>query len=224
MNPSLKSARLIAFDLDDTLYPELAFVRSGFRAVARVVEERFHCPGSFYDLLWDIFSAGMRRRTLDEALQQAGFSSDENTVAELVRIYRSHMPDIALYPDAREALKALQGHKRIGLITDGYLETQQNKFAALQLDRYIDKAIFTDAAGREAWKPSPWGYQQLMEHFSLPGTQCVYVGDNGLKDFSGAQALGWITFKIVRNEGLYKDAGGVADYSLKSLAELLNFI
>ena len=41
MKPSLRSVRLIAFDLDDTLYPELSFVQSGFRAVARVVEERF---------------------------------------------------------------------------------------------------------------------------------------------------------------------------------------
>jgi len=224
MKPSLMSVHLIAFDLDDTLYPELAFVQSGFRAVARVVEERCSCPCSFYDLLWDIFSAGARRRTFDEALQRAGLSIDEISVAELVRIYRSHMPDIALYPDAREILETLQGHTGIGLITDGYLETQQNKFAALQLDRYIDRAVFTDAAGREAWKPSPWGYQQLMEHFSLPGAQCAYVGDNGLKDFAGAQALGWITFKVVRNEGLYKDTVGAADYSLNSLAELIHFI
>ena len=118
----------------------------------------------------------------------------------------------------------LQGKKKIGLITDGYLETQKNKFAALQLDRYVDRAVFTDAAGREAWKPSPWGYQQLMEHFSLPGEQCVYVGDNSLKDFAGAQALGWITFKIVRDEGLYRDKAGAADYDLSTLTELKEFI
>ena len=41
MKHALKNVRLIAFDLDDTLYPELSFVESGFRAVARAVEERF---------------------------------------------------------------------------------------------------------------------------------------------------------------------------------------
>jgi FMN phosphatase YigB (HAD superfamily) len=63
-----------------------------------------------------------------------------------------------------------------------------------------------------------------MEHFSLAGEQCVYVGDNSLKDFSGAQALGWITVKIVREEGLYRDEAGAADHSVSTLTELKEFI
>ena len=74
MKPLLQNVRLIAFDLDDTLYPELSFVQSGFRAVARAVEERFPRAGDFYQLLWNIFIAGERRRTFDAALEQAGFS------------------------------------------------------------------------------------------------------------------------------------------------------
>jgi len=224
MKHVLKNVRLIAFDLDDTLYPERSFVESGFRAVARAVEERFAHAQKFYELLWSIFSAGERRSTFDAALQQAGLGESEITVAELVQIYRSHMPCIQLYPDAREILATLQGKKKIGLITDGYLETQKNKFAALQLDQYVEQAVFTDAAGCDAWKPSPWGYQQLMEHFSLAGEQCVYVGDNSLKDFAGAQALGWITFKIVRDEGLYRDTTGAVDYTMRALTELIEFI
>ena len=141
--------------------------RAGSGLLPELLKSGFHARGDFYQLLWSIFIAGERRRTFDAALQQAGLSPEEISVAELVRIYRSHMPAITLYPDAREILETLQGQKKIGLITDGYLETQKNKFAALQLDRYVDRAVFTDAAGREAWKPSPWGYQQLMEHFSL---------------------------------------------------------
>ena len=68
-----------------------------------------------------------RRRTFDAALEQAGLSPVEIPVAELVQIYRSHMPAITLYPDAREILETLQGKKKIGLITDGYLETQQKQ-------------------------------------------------------------------------------------------------
>jgi putative hydrolase of the HAD superfamily len=222
MKHALKNVRLIAFDLDDTLYPELSFVKSGFRAVARAVEERFPRAREFYELLWSIFSAGERRRTFDAALRQAGLSESEIAVSKLVQIYRSHMPSIELYPDAREILAILHGKIKIGLITDGYLETQKNKFDALQLEQYVDRAVFTDAAGREAWKPSPWGYQQLMEHFSLQGAQCVYVGDNSLKDFAGAQTLGWITCKIERNEGLYRDTIGAVDYTVRVLTELID--
>ena len=224
MKPLLQNVRLIAFDLDDTLYPELSFVKSGFRAAACTVEERFPHVRKFYELLWSIFSAGERRSTFDAALQQAGLGEREITVAELVEIYRSHMPCIDLFPDAREMLAALQGKKKIGLITDGYLETQKNKYTALQLEQYVDRAVFTDAAGREAWKPNPWGYQQLMEYFTLQGFQCAYVGDNSLKDFAGAQALGWITFKIVRDDGLYRDTTGAVDYTMRVLTELIEFI
>ena len=228
MKPALKNVRLIAFDLDDTLFSELSFVKSGFRAVACVVEERFPRARNFYDLLWRIFSAGERRSTFDAALQKAGLGESEINVAELLQIYRSHMPCIHLYPDAREIFEALQGKKKIGLITDGYLETQKNKFTALQLEQYVDRAVFTDAAGREAWKPSPWGYQKLMEHFSLQGVECAYVGDNSLKDFFGAKSLAWLTVKVERDEGFYRDSAegceGTADYIVRSLTDLKELI
>ena len=48
MKPLLQNVRLIAFDLDDTLYPEQSFVQSGFRVVARAIEERFPRAGDFY--------------------------------------------------------------------------------------------------------------------------------------------------------------------------------
>ena len=67
------------------------------------------------------------------------------------------MPAITLYPDARELLEILQGKKKIGLISDGYLETQRNKFTALQLDRYVDRAVFTDAAGRQSMETQSLG-------------------------------------------------------------------
>jgi len=228
MKPALKNVRLIAFDLDDTLYPELSFVKSGFRAVACAVEERFPRTRNFYELLWSIFSARDRRSTFDAALQQEGLSEREITVAEMVKIYRSHKPSITLYNDAREILATLKGKKKIGLITDGYLETQKNKFAALQLEQYVDRAVFTDAAGREAWKPSPWGYQKLMEHFSLQGVECAYVGDNSLKDFFGAKSLAWLTVKVERDDGFYRDSAegyeGTADYTVRSLTDIKELI
>ncbi len=112
MKHLLKNVRLIAFDLDDTLYPELSFVESGFRAVARTVEERFPHARKFYELLWSIFSAGERRSTFDAALQQAGLGESEITVAELVQIYRSHMPCIDLFLTPGKYSRPCRGKKR----------------------------------------------------------------------------------------------------------------
>ena len=35
---------VIVFDLDDTLYEELSYVKSGFLAVARYLQETYHTP------------------------------------------------------------------------------------------------------------------------------------------------------------------------------------
>jgi putative hydrolase of the HAD superfamily len=219
---------LIAFDLDDTLYPEIAFVKSGFKAVACTIEEKFALPNNFYNLLWSIFQEGERKKTFDKALERAGLPVSAQTVHDMVAIYRTHMPDIMLYPDAREILEYLQGRKKIGLITDGYLATQKNKFKALQIESYFDLSIFTDEIGREGWKPSTWGYQRIMRHFTLQGAQCAYVGDNSLKDFAGAKSLKWLTFRIERDDGFYRNSAegyeNTSDYTVRSLVDLKELI
>lgn len=224
MSARVANLKLIAFDLDDTLYPEIAFVKSGFRAVARAVEKRYSLSNSFYDVLWSVFMEGERTKTFDTAFQRASLAFNSQMIEDMVRIYRSHMPDITLYPDAQEVLEYLRGRKKLGLLTDGYLVTQKNKVAALQIGHYFDLIVFTDEAGRQAWKPSIWGYKRMMEHFNLHGSECAYVGDNSLKDFAGAQSLAWVTCKIERSDGFYcRGVGGhepPADYTVHSLTEL----
>ena len=220
--------KLVAFDLDDTLYPEISFVQSGFRAVAQEIEKRFSCSNNFYNLLWGIFSDGERAKTFDRALAEAGLPVTVEAVREMVEVYRTHLPAIKLYPDAQDILEFLRGSIKTGLITDGYLETQRNKVKALHIETYFDRIIYTDEAGRDSWKPSPWGYLKMMTHFNLQGMQCAYVGDNSLKDFTGAKALGWETVKVVRSNGLYKNVPIVsendADYSTRTLTELKKLI
>ena len=220
--------KLVAFDLDDTLYPEISFVQSGFRAVAQEIEKRHACPNNFYNLLWSIFSDGERTKTFDKALEKAGLPATVEAVKEMVAVYRAHMPEITLYPDAQEILGRLRRRVKTGLITDGYLETQRNKVKALQLETCFDMIIYTDEAGRDSWKPSPWGYQTMMDYFSLSGKDCAYVGDNSSKDFIGAKLLSWETFKIKRDEGIYREIHGAegcdATYIVESLTELTNYI
>jgi putative hydrolase of the HAD superfamily len=228
MKSLLQNVRLIAFDLDDTLYPELTFVQSGFRAVAQEIEARFSFSNNFYNILWGIFSDGERTKTFDRALAKAGLTATVEAVKEMVAVYRTHLPAITLYPDAQEILECLRGRIKTGLITDGFLETQRNKVKALKIETYFNMMIYTDEAGRDSWKPSPWGYQKMMTHFDLQGLQCAYVGDNSLKDFAGAKALGWRTVKVVRSDGLYKNVPIVsendADYSISTLTELKKLI
>ena len=62
----------IAFDLDDTLLLERDFVRSGFAAVDRALDEWFDIDYDWLGNLWDGFESGVRGDAFNRVLADAG--------------------------------------------------------------------------------------------------------------------------------------------------------
>lgn len=211
----------LVFDLDDTLYPEREFVRSGFAAVDSCCRRESICS-TFFATACRIFDQGERLRVFDEALHCQGVTDTAAIVPRLVTIYRNHAPAIWLSRDADQTLAHFARVCNLAVLTDGYLQTQQNKAAALQLDSRVNRIVYSDEFGRSAWKPSPTPYTKLMEEFPA-SRRFIYVADNPLKDFIGARALGWRTVRL-RNGGLYAtiDAPPAyeADVTVRHLEEL----
>jgi len=200
---------VVVFDLDDTLYPERSFVRSGFRAVSDYLVQAGATRQDLFHTMWQRFCDGARGRIFNETLQDAGILPDEALIRRMIDIYRTHLPDIHPHPDALFALKNLHGRKRLGLITDGPAVSQRGKVRALGIEHYFDILVFTDELGRESWKPSPAGYKKIMDALKVKGEECLYVGDNPAKDFVGARALGWKTVRVRRKDGIYKVQGKI---------------
>lgn len=196
--------RTILFDLDDTLYPERAFVLSGFRAAAQWAEAALNIPATVgVRQLETYFNAGVRGDTFDRWLSQHGLASG-GWIADIIRAYREHAPDIAPYPDVVPLLARLRGRVRLGLITDGYADVQRRKLAALDLLDYFDVVIFSDDLGREAWKPSPLPFTTALARTGTEPRAAVYVADNPAKDFIGARRLGMSTVRVRRPDGLHR--------------------
>ena len=191
-----RPVRLVVFDLDDTLYLEADFVRSGFAAVESALGIR-----GLAATAWALHAAGLRGTVLTEALRR--HASDE--VAHAVAIYRCHRPRIALAPDAAAALAVLAPHAatELALLSDGDAGTQRNKIEALDLTRWIPRITLTDELGpnRARWKPHPEGFQRLQG--ARASTECVYVADNPRKDFDAPARLGWRTVRVCRAGGLW---------------------
>jgi putative hydrolase of the HAD superfamily len=189
---------VIVFDMDDTLYPEADFVRSGHRAVAERV---------WQDLGVDIepvlrrrFAAGQRGDLMSAALAELSITVADDYVGRvLVPVYREHAPSIRPHVETIAVLTELRrrGH-RLALLTDGWAAVQRRKLAALGLECFFDEIVITDELGREAWKPSPLGFRRLLSALEVSGEQAVYVSDNPLKDFAGPNGLGMRTIRIVR--------------------------
>jgi len=215
---------VLIFDLDDTLFPERDFVVSGFRAADVWLQQERSRSGFFGEAL-RLFEAGVRGHIFDEALQKIGADPDPVLIQRLVLVYRAHKPRLALYPDARRAIDHFRGHKKLGLITDGYAVPQRNKVEALGIGDAFDIVVYSDELGRNHWKPSPAPYQKVMETLGCDGTDCVYVGDNPVKDFITARNLDWMTVRVRRNDGQHSQVETGKDFdaewTVESLGELV---
>jgi putative hydrolase of the HAD superfamily len=222
--------QLVAFDLDDTLYPEREFVHSGFAAVAQHLDDLGVIEAeSFFTTATSLFVAGTRGNIFDLALARLAVEFPATRIGELVRVYREHQPQIRPFADSRELLQRLKARGVVlALISDGPWPTQQNKLLALGLEAYFDHLVFTGVHGEDWGKPSPRAFLEVMERSGVPAAACVYVADNPKKDFAGPNRLGWHTIRVREPIGLYGDAspppGGEPRATVHSFAALRDLL
>ncbi len=197
--------KCIIFDLDDTLYDELNYIKSGFWAVSSdlALHNCRFTAKQFYDAMYFHFAAGNRHKTFDAVCKEFELPLTERLIASLVEIYRSHNPRIFLPQESRRMLELLKDKYTLAMLTDGFLPAQQLKVAALDVEKYFQMIVYTEQLGREHWKPSTKGFEMIMQKFSLPAEQCVYVADNCDKDFIAPNKLAMKSVRIIRPNGLH---------------------
>lgn len=188
--------KVICFDLDDTLYKEIDYLKSAYREIAQYAAEQ--CTGcsdsvnilaiKAYNRMLDAYREGLN------AFEELNlFLGLELPISDYLYIYHHHKPKIALPEDAVRTLDALKAEGvRIGLITDGRSVQQRNKIEALGLSRWIDEKdmVISEEFGSE--KPALANYEFFMKRYP----EChdfTYVGDNLKKDFIAPNTLGWHT-------------------------------
>lgn len=160
------------FDLDDTLYSEIDYVKSGFKAVS--IEK--------YDEMMCAFKNG-------EQVFNTVFPNEKD---KMLDIYRKHTPTIKLYPGVKELLTEIKAKKKkIGLITDGRPNGQRKKITALRIENFFDKIIITDELGGiEYRKPNLKAFEIMSNELRVDYNRMVYIGDNAKKDFTNLKQLG----------------------------------
>ena len=216
----------VVFDLDDTLYDEAEYCRSGFAAVAKhlAVDNAAPAAGLIFAALWNQFMAGNRSKTFNAALDELGIGYDQQRIAELVGIYRNHVPAIALPPDSEQVLRTLSAKYSLGLLTDGFLPAQQLKVKALGIKKHFASIVYTEQLGRESWKPSPAGFEKILHDLDGRPENAVYVADNEDKDFIAPNKLGLATVQLLRPARIHRSAsaspGAAAHHIIHKISEL----
>ncbi|MBR0090819.1 MAG: ATP-grasp domain-containing protein [Lachnospiraceae bacterium] len=195
VNSEYPHVRGVIFDLDDTLYDERDYVKSGYRAVADALGK-----AEAADRLYQLFEAG--QPAIDIYLQETGQQERKD---ECLTAYRTHIPEIRLREGAEALMKELRrGGMRIGILTDGRPEGQRNKIKALRLTELVDDIIITDELGGEQFhKPCDIGFRILQRKWRIPFSRMMYVGDNPAKDFHAPRQLGMRAVWYRNPAGLY---------------------
>jgi putative hydrolase of the HAD superfamily len=204
--------KALVFDLDDTLFPEVSYIKSGFHAVADWLDQAGVLPAQqAFEALWSAHAGGERGRLFDHLLAACPGASEPPSVADLVRVYRSHAPGIAFYPGMAALLDEAKARSLpIAVISDGFLEAQQQKAKALGLAQWANPILFTDTWGRAFWKPHTWAFAQVQETFQVEPDEIIYIGDNPSKDFQAPHALGWHSLQLVMPDQVHAERPGAA--------------
>lgn len=199
---------VIVFDLDDTLFPEVEFVRSAYRAIAKR------------------YGLNLLPAMMSAATPAAAFDSTGLPIADLLGIYRTHKPDIRLPWQSLYVLDSLvrSGHHTIGLVTDGRSVTQRNKIEALGLKRFMreDLILISEEVGSD--KIAGESFKLIMDRTGGLGPY-IYIGDNPVKDFVASNRLGWTTVGFSRGgcgENIFKSDFKNVDFHYRPKIELDN--
>lgn len=187
--------KVVVFDLDDTLYKEIDYLRSAYRYIAGRLAGDDAEREEIFGTLYGAYKEG---RDAFAALMEC-YNNKGVTKETLLHWYRTHKPQISLTDGCEGFLSVLVTKGcRLGIITDGRTVTQLNKIEALGLHSLIadEDIVISERFGSE--KPSPENYLYFMNKYGADA-RYYYIADNTAKDFIVPNRLGWTTVCLKDN-------------------------
>lgn len=188
----MKSKVVLVFDLDDTLYKEIDFLKSAFKDIASYLSSINKKPSRI--ILSEMNQYHERGlNVFDSILEKYKISHVSKN--DLIHMYRTHKPQICFSQDLMELLAKLKKNVfKVGLITDGRSVQQRNKIDALGLSSYFDDIIISEEFGSE--KPNINNFKFFVDKYGAT-MNYIYVGDNTKKDFIAPNYLKWCSICLV---------------------------
>lgn len=196
--------KFIYFDLDDTLLDHKGAEAAALKDVhshfgffngvgANELIDTYHHINKGQ---WRQYSVGEVTR---EQLQRNRF---ELTLKELeldttrykdvssyyMECYRKHWEWIE---GAREVFEAISQKYDVGILTNGFSETQKLKFKRFDLHTQASCLVISEDVG--ALKPDPRVFQYATELAGCSASEIFYIGDSYASDVIGGSQFGWKT-------------------------------
>ncbi len=202
--------RYIYFDLDDTLLNHKAAEKSGLLDV----HEHFNLfenikPQDLIDVYhkvnsvqWGKYSRGevtrdeLQRNRFEQTLEKLGLDADRfKEIGDYyIQCYRDHWQWM---PGAREAYYKIRQHFPVGILTNGFAETQRKKFEEFDLYESANHVVISEEVG--VLKPDPKIFEHATELAGVKANEILYVGDSFSSDIEGGSGYGWNTAWFTTN-------------------------
>lgn len=187
---------LLAFDLDNTLYDESLYFDGAFKAIAPVLAAKSRRDVVTVETrLQDILREKGRHYhyLFTDILAELGLDPD-GELNGVLDLFRTVEPPLELFPGTRELLHDLRRRYRLGMITSGMRQVQENKIRLLRVADCFEQIVFSSTLAEN--KPGPMPFQRLLDAMHVAAERAAYVGDNPLSDFHGANRLGMLTVRV----------------------------
>lgn len=194
--------KFIYFDLDDTLLDHKSAERNALKDIhehfslfknvpLRDLVDVYH---EINGLQWKLYSEGSIDRerlqqnrfelTLRELEVDAGRHVEVGT--EYMRCYRNHWKWVE---GARSAFDTIRQTYEVGILTNGFSETQKAKFRRFDLYSQVCHLVISEDVGH--LKPHPKIFEHATELTKCEPEEILYVGDSFSSDVKGGSGFGW---------------------------------
>ena len=216
----------ICFDLDDTLYEQIAPFRQALLTIQSVSNEQIRrIYKSFRIRSNELFFRHQNKEISFEAMQigriQLALKDHDILIMDEEALkfqaaYQRGQYEISLSDTLVEILDYLKSRAvRISVITNGPKEHQLRKIKSLGLKRWVDEKDIIISSAVGCSKPDKRIFHMVSDHG-------LYVGDSYENDVVGGVNAGWDVIWLNKYGG--RDQQHIAAYIVKNENELLDRI
>ena len=206
--PTLAGISVIAFDLDDTLWPCMPTIHRAEETLYRWLERHYpritaaHDAAQIVELRrefsrreprYAIDMTALRREFLQYLGERHGYDGD-TLAARGFEVFFAARQQVEFYADVVPCLERLRRRYRLGAISNGNASVEH-----VGLGHLIEHAV--GASDLQLAKPDPGIFHHLAERFAAEPAQIAYVGDHPEYDVQGSREAGLRAIWINR-EGL----------------------
>ncbi len=226
----------IYFDLDNTLLDHSSAEKEAQTAIYNSYPELQHVPLEEWlqaykmlnHRLWlqyqkgDIDRYSLQKTRFKGSMEKLGLdtSNSEEIGTSYMLQYRKYWNWL---DGARDALVSISEKYPVGIITNGFSETQQKKIEFMGLKEFSDIFIISEEVG--VMKPHQKVFDVATDKAGVDRSEILYVGDSYSSDIIGGKQAGWKTawYTAFSNAAEQNGKAG-ADFSFEEFPDLVTYL